>query len=125
MSRRRNPVDAGREPDLPPEAPVLDLAHLREFTGGDAQLEGELGALYLSTADLYLEEMARALAPGGGNWSKAAHALKGASANFGARRVAELAAAAEAAAAPPDADTIAALRRAIDQVRALFERPPG
>ena len=124
MSRRRNPVDAGREPVPSPEAPVLDLAHLREFTGGDAQLEGELGALYLSTADLYLEEMARALAPGGGNWSKAAHALKGARANFGARRVAELAAA-EAAAAPPDAATITALRRAIDEVRALFERPPG
>ena len=118
-SRDREPAVGGA-----PELPLMDLVHLRSFTDGDAQLEQELGALYLATADLYLARMAAALeGHGGGDWSSAAHALKGASANLGARRVAALAAAAEKAPAEPD--RLAALRRAIEEVRAFFERGRG
>jgi HPt (histidine-containing phosphotransfer) domain-containing protein len=120
-SRDREPAIGGA-----PDVPLMDLVHLRSFTDGDAQLEQELGALYLATADLYLARMAAALEGGhggGGDWSSAAHALKGASANLGARRVAALAAAAERAPAEPD--RLAALRRAIEEVRAFFERGRG
>ena len=115
MTSSRDRAAAGRPPA---QAPVIDLDHLRSFTEGDAQLEQELGALYLATADIYLNRMAAAL-DGGADWSAAAHALKGASANLGALRVAGLAAAAEKAA--PDPERIGALRRAIEEVRAFFD----
>jgi HPt (histidine-containing phosphotransfer) domain-containing protein len=94
--------------------PVLDLDHLRSFTDGDPQLEGELLTLFLSTAEVYLAAMADAL-QAGGSWRSPTHALKGASGNLGARRVMELARAAEHAA--PDAAQLAALREAVDEVR--------
>jgi HPt (histidine-containing phosphotransfer) domain-containing protein len=111
--RVRGPV-AGATPHVP----VIDVEHLRGFTGGNVQLERDLGTLFLATAKDYLDRMGGALEVGG-DWSAAAHALKGASANLGAARVAMLAAAAEAAA--PSADAITALRRAVEEVRAFFE----
>jgi HPt (histidine-containing phosphotransfer) domain-containing protein len=79
----------------------LDLERLASFTGGDPQLERELISLYLATSALYLERMRAA--GGGEGWAKAAHALKGASANIGATAMARLAEAAERAATPsPD-----------------------
>jgi DNA-binding response OmpR family regulator len=73
--------------------PLIDLAHLFGFTDGDRQLEGELLTLFLSSAEVYLARMTEALRSGQ-SWSAVAHALKGASANLGARRVMELALAA-------------------------------
>lgn len=99
---------------------MIDVERLHGFTGGDVELERELAALFLSTAEEYLERMARALEAGGDGWAAAAHTLKGASANLGAPRLAALAAAAEAA--PPSSGVIAALRRALDDVRTFFER---
>jgi hypothetical protein len=65
--------------------------------------------------------MSEALETGEG-WSATAHALKGGSANLGARRVMALALAAERM--PADTDQLAALRSAIEEVRALaFARP--
>lgn len=70
----------------------FELERLNSFTDGDPQLGRELTTLYFSTADLYLEEMRVALSGvGAGSWSRAAHALKGASANIGAATVAKLA----------------------------------
>jgi HPt (histidine-containing phosphotransfer) domain-containing protein len=98
--------------------PVVDLDHLSGFTDGDRQLEGELLALFLSSAEVYLARMGESLRTGQ-SWSAVAHALKGASANLGARRVMELALAAEHS--PPSAAQLHALRAAVAEVRG-FER---
>jgi CheY-like chemotaxis protein len=106
----------------PPQAgvattePVLDLGHLRHMTDGDAQLEGELIALFLSTSELYLETMREAL-HAGRPWSATAHALKGASANLGARRVATLALVAERSA--PSLGQLEAIEQALGELRAV------
>ena len=114
-------VQASQSPGLQLE-PVLDLEHLRSFTDGDPQLEGELLTLFLSTADIYLARMNEALAAGE-PWAATAHALKGASANLGAGRVRALALAAEHAAA--NAEQLEALRRAIEEIRTLARTLPG
>jgi HPt (histidine-containing phosphotransfer) domain-containing protein len=101
----------------PPTEPVLDLDHLRGFTEGDPQLEGELSALFLSTAEAYLRGMCEALA-GGRPWTSIAHALKGASGNLGARRLATLARLAEGS--EPDRAQLDAIAHALAEVRALF-----
>jgi HPt (histidine-containing phosphotransfer) domain-containing protein len=98
--------------------PVIDLEHLSGFTDGDLQLEGEILALFLSSAEVYLARMGEALRTGQ-SWMKAAHALKGASANLGARRVMKLALAAEHSS--PNAAQLDALSVAIEEVR-TFER---
>jgi CheY-like chemotaxis protein len=97
--------------------PVLDLDHLRGFTEGDLQLEGELSALFLSTAEMYLDAMQEAL-EGGRPWTSTAHALKGASGNLGARRLSALALLAERS--EPDRGQLDALARAVQELRALF-----
>lgn len=104
-------------PSTGPDAePVIDLEHLSGFTDGDPQLEGELLALFLSTSEVYLERMHEALRTGQ-SWAASAHALKGASANLGARRVMELARIAERSS--PDAAQLEALRSAVEEVRAF------
>jgi CheY-like chemotaxis protein len=112
-------------PDRPPTAinqrpsvPVIDLEHFSGFSDGDLQLEAELLILFLSSAEGYLARMAEALRTGQG-WTAVAHALKGSSANLGARRVMELALAAEHL--PPSLAQLEALRAAIEEVRG-FER---
>jgi HPt (histidine-containing phosphotransfer) domain-containing protein len=97
--------------------PVLDRDHLRGFTEGDPQLERELSALFLATAEMYLQQMQEALA-GGRFWTAIAHALKGASANLGARRLAALALAAERA--QPDRAQLQAIEQAVEEVRSEF-----
>lgn len=102
--------------------PVIDLDHLHSFTDGDSQLEGELLTLFLSTSDVYLARMRQALAAGE-SWTATAHALKGASANLGARRLSALALAAEQIA--PDAAHLQKLGTALEEVRALARTMPG
>ncbi len=107
----------GRPPMPSPDRgtqPVIDLDHLFGFTDGDPQLEGELLTLFLSSAEVYLTRMGEAMRTGQ-SWTAVAHALKGASANLGARRVMEIALAAERS--PPSAGQLEALRAALDEVR--------
>jgi HPt (histidine-containing phosphotransfer) domain-containing protein len=111
-------VPASAQAGTPAQEAVLDLDHLRGFTDGDPQLEGELSALFLSTAEVYLRQMREALHEGRA-WTPIAHALKGASANLGARGVAALALTAERSA--PSRAQLDAIESAIDQVRAFFE----
>ncbi len=113
LIRRRDQALAGD--------PVLDLDHLRGFTDGDPQLEGELSTLFLSTAEMYLRGMNEALGSGR-PWSSIAHALKGASANLGARRLSALALAAERS--EPSRSQLQAIQRALDEVRAVFHTAP-
>lgn len=96
----------------------MDLGHLAGFTAGDRQLEGELAALFLSTAEVYVGRMSRAL-DSGESWAGTAHALKGASANLGARRLALLARLAEQS--TPDASRLDEVRRALDEIRDYFQ----
>ena len=112
----RPPPDTGTAMPTPRPAPIA-LEQLGSFTGGDDQLERELGSLYLATADLYLDEMRAALA-GGADWSRPVHALKGASANMGAMEVARLTADVEHA--PPSRHRLAEIERALEEVRAFF-----
>jgi len=112
-------VRSGGRTAIPAQEPVLDLDHLRHFTDGDPQLESELSALFLSTSELYLQDMRQALQEGRA-WTSSAHALKGASANLGARRVAALALIAERS--EPSRGKLEAIERAIDEVRALFDQ---
>jgi CheY-like chemotaxis protein len=100
-------------------APPIDLAHFESFTDGDAQLERELASIYLATAAAYLAEM-REAAAAGEPWDRAAHSLKGASANIGARDVAVLAKEAEHAAAL-GSDELGRIEEALDAVRGFFE----
>lgn len=99
------------------EEPVIDADHLASFTDGDGALESEIAALYVSSAEVYLQRMAEALeadAP----WERFAHALKGASSNLGAGRVAALAMTAEHAS--PSPEQLQALRQAVDEVKTFF-----
>lgn len=96
------------------DEPVMDLAHLHEFTDGDPLLESELLELFLSSAEVYLDRMGHAL-QSGQPWSAFAHALKGAGANLGARRVSALAQTAEHAA--PSSALLDTIRLAINEVR--------
>jgi CheY-like chemotaxis protein len=117
---RENPV--APEP-LPSEPSPIALERFTSFTDGDGQLERELGSLYVATADLYLEEMRAALAADGAGWSRAAHALKGASANIGATDMARLAAEAEKSAASPE--LLRALEKRLAEVRRFFRDRAG
>ncbi|MGD9508388.1 MAG: response regulator [Geminicoccaceae bacterium] len=107
------PPDASGAPVPMPPKP-LDLTRLASFTEGDQQLGRELTELYLSTARGYLDELRQSLV-GRGDWSRAAHSLKGASANIGAVEMARLAAEAEHAAASPE--RLTRLELALDAVR--------
>lgn len=109
---------AGDEPaDDDAAPPILDIDHLASFTDGDSALESEIAALYVSSTEVYLERMHEALAAAT-PWTRFAHALKGASSNLGAQRVAALALTAERS--PPSADQLAALRAAVEEVKTFF-----
>jgi CheY-like chemotaxis protein/HPt (histidine-containing phosphotransfer) domain-containing protein len=104
-------------PGAAAEEPVLDLEHLRQFTDGDPQLEGELATLFLSTVGVYLRDMREALQEGRA-WTSIAHAIKGASANLGARRIATLALVAERS--QPSRAQLEAIESAVDDIRGFF-----
>ena len=110
--------EPGAPPPMPRAAP-LDFERLSSFTDGDVQLERELTSLYLSTAAIYVGQMRGAAAAGGEGWSRAAHALKGASANIGAGEVARLAADAEGA--PAGAERLSRIEEALAEVRSVLQ----
>lgn len=97
--------------------PVMDFDHLASFTNGDQGLEAELAALYLSSAEGYLQSM-RASLEAERSWTAEVHGLKGASSNLGANRTAALAARAEFEA--PTRTQLDALQLAVDEVAVLF-----
>ncbi len=98
---------------------VVDFDHLSSFTEGDATLEAELADLYLTTARHYLNAMQVALQEQRA-WSGEAHALKGASGNLGACRVAALAKMAEFEV--PSPARLEALQLAVDDVAVSFAK---
>ena len=96
----------------------FDFDRLESFTGGDRQLQMELTALFLATAEGYLAGLANALDDAAA-WRAAAHSLKGAAGNLGAVTLADLAAAAERV--PPDPARLGALRATLATTRARLE----
>ncbi len=74
--------------------PAVDLEHLARYSGGDAELEAEVFALFRQQLDLWL----RLLQPRGDaeDWAAAAHALKGSARSLGAHDLATACEAAEA-----------------------------
>jgi len=65
--------------------PPVNLEHLRMFTEGDREEELEIFDLFLGQADESIQELKDNLSDGENEaWKKAAHKLKGASANLGA-----------------------------------------
>ena len=76
-------------------APPVDLAHLRRFTLGDAELERELAILFRDSCATYLGAMADVAADR--PWHEAAHGLKGAARSIGALHLGDLAEQAEQA----------------------------
>ncbi len=73
-------------------APPIDLEHLQMFTDGDPDQERELIDLFMDQADENILMLQQSL-DGSDNeaWKSAAHRLKGASANFGANRLCDIA----------------------------------
>jgi CheY-like chemotaxis protein/HPt (histidine-containing phosphotransfer) domain-containing protein len=72
-----------REAGEPAEAAEIDLAALRELTGGDLEFERELVETFITSGDQCLAEIVSALnASDLDTIGKRAHALKGASANI-------------------------------------------
>jgi CheY-like chemotaxis protein len=108
----------------PAAGPAVDIAHLQRYTLGDAALEQELFDAFLPSAGRYIEQLSGTL--NDDDWSRTAHALKGAARGIGAFDLGDLAARAEAE--PPSTDqdrssTIADLRGALRAVeRFVAER---
>lgn len=116
LAERTSPPSGALHP-MPRPIPIA-LDRITSFTDGDAQLERELGSLYLATARLYVDEMRAALGSGTG-WTQVAHTLKGASANIGAVEMARLAT--EAEKAGPSSDQLARIEEALEAVQMFFQ----
>jgi len=82
------------------EEPVVDLAHLAQYTAGDKSIERELAGLFNTSSDRYLQTMLDTR--DAGEWRVAAHSLKGAAKGIGAGEVARLAEYAEGLDVPTD-----------------------
>jgi HPt (histidine-containing phosphotransfer) domain-containing protein len=96
-------------------APVLDRAHLAQYSGGDAALEAELFDLLEAQMTACIETMGRAGPGDDRTWRDAAHTLKGAARGVGAMQLGEACAAAEAR--PLDRDALEALIKAAQAAR--------
>ena len=111
---------ATRQPGAPlmPLDPIpIALEQFASFTDGNEQIERELSSLFLVTARHYLDEMRLALQKGT-DWRGPAHALRGASVNIGATRLALIAAEAERTRA--SSELLIRLEEALETVRLFF-----
>ena len=92
------------------EGPAVDLAHLRRYTGGDAELERTTLTLFVPDALGYVARIEA------GEGKVPAHTLKGSAQAIGAWRLAALAERAEAGERLGEE-----LRAAVEEVRAFAE----
>ena len=98
----------------PDDLALLDEAQLLSFTNGDAALENEITELFINSASGYLKTMEEAIEEQR-SWSAEVHALKGASANLGAQRLAALAKRLEFA--PPSLDDLKSLLTVFEETQ--------
>jgi two-component system sensor histidine kinase/response regulator len=108
-------------------APV-NLSEFQRLTDGDQAFAQELVSTFISSGEQQLTEIAAALAENdGAALAKAAHKLRGASANIHARGLTSLAERLEIDSAAADAQTLdqdnARLRREFDRVKAFLTDP--
>jgi CheY-like chemotaxis protein/HPt (histidine-containing phosphotransfer) domain-containing protein len=83
-------TDWETDPNLTLSGPV-DLAHLRDFTEGNVEDEKEFFGIFIEQAEATFDALEISLKEKNNNeWQKAAHKLKGASANLGAKALAKL-----------------------------------
>jgi HPt (histidine-containing phosphotransfer) domain-containing protein len=68
---------------------AIDLAHLKQYTGGDMRLETEILSMFVPNARGYVEQMIGAESAEA--WQHAAHALKGVARGVGAFGLADVA----------------------------------
>jgi two-component system, sensor histidine kinase and response regulator len=111
-----------------PIEPPLDEAAFEELTGGEAQFKRELAHTFLHMSEDLLAELGRAASRGDrGGLSRAAHSLKGASANIHARPLHCLCAELESSAATlPDAELMRYIARiAAERQRVLAALQAG
>ena len=107
------------------ECPPIDLAHLAQYTGGDARLDAEVLQLFSSQCGTTLERLESFLdGPDTNAWREAAHSLKGAASGIGAFAIVEMAGRAESANPDADhekaADCLARLRESCEVVQAFI-----
>lgn len=92
------PAEASEEPSIAIESTVLDYAHLQSFTDGDMEEERILFEIFFDRANETMLELTSCHDAGESTheqWRKAAHLLKGASANLGAMPLSDKCKAAE------------------------------
>lgn len=80
--------------DMNEETTPVDLGHLRDFTDGDPEEEKEFFEIYLKQSEIIIDTLEGSLEDNK-EWEDAAHKLKGASANLGANRLANICSEAE------------------------------
>lgn len=99
--------------------PPVDLAHLRRFTLGDADLERELATLFRESCATYFDAMTGATDDR--TWHEAAHGLKGAARSVGALQLGDLAEAAEQAGLAARPALLAAMRDAAASAQGFLD----
>ena len=100
----------------------VDLAHLSQYTGGDARLDAEVLQLFVRQTEESIQRLDLLLDTGNTKaWREAAHSLKGAAGGVGAFVVAEMAGRAESADPGADrskaAECLVRLRESCDVAR--------
>ena len=126
-------LGGGAKPDdeLPLDVPAaadnaFDHAMLLENLGGDEALAAEILRIYVATAPRYMASLRAAIATADAPAARsAAHSLKGASANAGARLLSATAKQAELAAGSGDVAAAAALLPAVEEHWQAFLRAAG
>lgn len=108
-------------------APILDLRYLVEVTSGDKKFIAEILGDYLHEMETYLNDLDASLASRSYDVAlRAAHTIKGASANIGAARVRDLAGRLESQAQKGTLEgatvLVKILRSEIGRVKDLIER---
>ncbi|PHS28236.1 MAG: hypothetical protein COA84_01650 [Robiginitomaculum sp.] len=69
------------------DAPAIDLEHLKRYSGGDADLEAEVFAMFRQQVEMWM----RLLDPTGDEegWASATHSIKGSARSIGAHALAK------------------------------------
>ncbi len=120
LGRHLKPDGTAQNPVPAPVMPPVDLPALRELAGNDPEFERELIATFVQSGDVTLQRIVAALA---GNdfdaMKRAAHSLKGASANL---RAADLTAAARDLELQASYDDRVACQNAVEKLSAEYRR---
>jgi HPt (histidine-containing phosphotransfer) domain-containing protein len=117
--------DGAPQKDTNGVASPLDLTHLRRYTLGDAKLEAEVLALFLSQLPVTITALSAASSDR--DWRVAAHTIKGSGRAVGAWRLAHAAEEAERMTVVADASLrgaqVARIEEAAAEVRRYIEHP--